>query len=215
MTTAVHLLRHGEVFNPDRVLYGRLPGYHLSELGIAQAEVAAQWLAQRPIAHLVSSPLERAQQTAAPLAALVGLPVATDERLIEAENKLEGRPVAGGAGLFTDPTNWRHFRNPLTPSWGEPYAQVAARVLAAARAARRQVEATGGTDAEAVCVSHQLPIVAARRRAEGLRLFHDPRRRQCTLASITTLFFDGEIVVGSEYAEPAAGVLPAGHGAGA
>ncbi len=213
MTTAVHLLRHGEVFNPDRVLYGRLPGYHLSELGIAQAEVAAQWLAQRPIAHLVSSPLERAQQTAAPLAALTGLTVATDARLIEAENKLEGRPVAGGAGLFTDVANWRYFRNPLTPSWGEPYARIAARVLAAARAARRRVEATDG--AEAVCVTHQLPIVAARRRAEGLRLFHDPRRRQCSLASVTTLVFDGEIVVGVEYAEPAAGVLPAGHGAGA
>ena len=211
MTTAVHLLRHGEVFNPDHVLYGRLPGYHLSELGIAQAEVAAQWLARRPIAHLVSSPLERAQQTAAPLAALTGLPVTTDERLIEAENKLEGRPVAGGAGLFTDLANWRYFRNPLTPSWGEPYARIAARVLAAARAARRHVEGTG----EAVCVTHQLPIVAARRRAEGLRLFHDPRRRQCSLASVTTLVFDGEIVVGVEYSEPAADVLPAGHGAGA
>jgi broad specificity phosphatase PhoE len=212
MTTAVHLLRHGEVYNPDRVLYGRLPGYRLSELGIAQAEVAAQVLAQRPIGYLVSSPLERAQQTAAPLAALTGRDVTIDERLIEAENKLEGRRVAGGKGLFTDVANWRYFRNPLRPSWGEPYAQIAARVLAAARAARRRVEGTG---LEAVCVSHQLPIVAARRRAEGLPLFHDPRRRVCNLASVTTLTFDGEIVVGIEYAEPAAGVLPAGEGVGA
>jgi len=212
MTTAVHLLRHGEVHNPDRVLYGRLPGFRLSDLGIAQAEVAAQFLAQRPVGYLVSSPLERAQQTAAPLAALTGCDVAIDERLIEAENKLEGRHVAGGKGLFTDVANWRFFRNPIRPSWGEPYVQIAARVLAAARAARRRVEGTG---LEAVCVSHQLPIVAARRRAEGLPLFHDPRRRMCSLASVTTFTFDGEIVVGIDYAEPAAGVLPAGHGAGA
>ncbi len=212
MTTAVHLLRHGEVYNPDHILYGRLPGFHLSDLGIAQAEVAARFLAQRPIGYLVSSPLERAQQTAAPLAALAGRPVELDERLIEADNKLEGRAVAGGKGLFADVSNWKYFLNPLRPSWGEPYAQVAARVLAAARAARRRVEGTG---LEAVCVSHQLPIVAARRRAEGLRLFHDPRNRECSLASVTTLVFDGEIVVGVEYAEPAAGVLPAGRGTGA
>lgn len=212
MTTAVHLLRHGEVYNPDRVLYGRLPGFRLSELGVAQAEVAAQFLAQRPIGCVVSSPLERAQQTAAPLAALSGVDIDIDERLIEAENKLEGRRVAGGKGLFTDVANWRYFRNPLRPSWGEPYTQIAARTLAAARAVRRRVEGTG---LDAVCVSHQLPIVAARRRAEGLPLFHDPRRRECSLASVTTLTFDGEIVVGIDYTEPAAGVLPAGHGAGA
>ncbi|HEY2297020.1 MAG TPA: histidine phosphatase family protein [Jatrophihabitans sp.] len=212
MTTPVHLLRHGEVDNPDGVLYGRLPGYRLSDLGIAQAKVAAEFLAERPIGHIVSSPLERARQTAAPLAELAGRTVEIDLRLIEAENKLQGRRVAGGEGLFTDPSNWRYFVNPVRPSWGEPYEQIAARVLAAARAARRRVEGTG---LEAVCVSHQLPIVAARRRAEGLRLFHDPRKRECSLASVTTLIFDGEIVVGTEYAEPAAGVLPPGHGAGA
>lgn len=212
MTTSVHLLRHGEVHNPDRVLYGRLPGFGLSELGVAQAELAAKYLAQRPIGHLVSSPLERARQTAAPLATLTGRGVAVDERLIEAENHLQGRRVAGGKGLLTDPANWRYFVNPFRPSWGEPYAQIAARVLAAARAARRRVEGTG---MDAVCVSHQLPIVAARRRAEGLPLFHDPRKRECSLASVTTLVFDGEIVVDLEYAEPAAGVLPQGEGAGA
>jgi len=212
MTTTVHLLRHGEVHNPDRVLYGRLPGFRLSELGVAQAGVAADYLAQRPIGHIVSSPLQRAQETAAPLAALTGREGRIDERLIEAANKLEGRNVAGGKGLFADPSNWKYFRNPFRPSWGEPYAQVAARVLAAARAARRRVDGTG---LEAVCVSHQLPIVAARRRAQGLPLFHDPRRRECSLASVTSLTFDGEIVVDVAYTEPATGVLPEGHGAGA
>ncbi|MGH8860923.1 MAG: histidine phosphatase family protein [Jatrophihabitantaceae bacterium] len=212
MTTTVHLLRHGEVHNPDRILYGRLPGFQLSALGLAQAHLAAQFLAQRPIGHLVASPMQRAQETAAPLAALTGREIAIDERLTEAANALEGKRVAGGKGLFADPSNWKLFRNPLRPSWGEPYAQVAARVLAAARSARRRVDGTG---LEAVCVSHQLPIVAARRRAEGLRLFHDPRKRQCSLASVTSLTFDGEIVVRVDYAEPAAGVLPEGHGAGA
>ena len=207
----VHLLRHGEVFNPDGVLYGRLPGFRLSELGIAQASLAARFLADKPIGYLVSSPLERARQTAAPLAELTGLSVEVDENLIEAANRLEGRRVAGGKGLFSDPSNWKYFLNPLRPSWGEPYAEIAERVLRAARAARARV-AGSGTDA--VCVSHQLPIVSARRSAEGKRLFHDPRKRQCGLASVTSLVFDGETVVRVDYAEPAA-TLPSGHGTGA
>jgi broad specificity phosphatase PhoE len=205
----VHLLRHGEVFNPDGVLYGRLPGYRLSDLGERQAEAAAKWLAGRDIGYLVSSPLERARQTAAPLAAATGLDVAIDDRLIEAANRLEGRRVAGGNGLFKDPSNWKYFRNPVRPSWGEPYVEIATRVLAAARAAR---DAAGVQ--EAVCVSHQLPIVCARRSVEGQHLFHDPRRRQCSLASVTSLTFDGDTVVRVDYTEPAA-ALPSGHGSGA
>ena len=205
----VHLLRHGEVHNPDRVLYGRLPGFRLSDLGVRQAQAAAQWLSGKDLGYLVASPLQRARETAAPLAEATGLPVETDERLIEADNHLQGRQVAGGKGLFTDVSNWRYFVNPFRPSWGEPYAEIAARVLAAARDAGARA---GGRDA--VCVSHQLPIVCARRSAEGKRLFHDPRRRQCSLASVTSLTFDGSRVVRVEYAEPAAD-LPAGEGAGA
>lgn len=213
--TTVHLLRHGEVFNPDRVLYGRLPGFRLSDLGVAQAKLAAEFLAQRDVGYLVSSPLERAQQTAAPLAAALGLAVALDERLLEATNRLEGRQVAGGKGLFTDPGNWKYFINPLRPSWGEPYAQIAARVLAAVRAARDHArDQAGTTGKDVVCVSHQLPIVIARRAAEGRPLFHDPRKRQCSLASVTSLTFDGDDIVEIDYAEPAA-TLPPGHGAGA
>jgi broad specificity phosphatase PhoE len=211
--TVVHLLRHGEVFNPDRVLYGRLPGYHLSDLGTAQAKLAAEYLAERPIGYLVSSPLERAQETAAPLAAAFDLAVAVDERLIEAGNALEGRHVAGGKGLLTDPANWKYFRNPLRPSWGEPYADIAARVLSAARAAREKAR-EGGADVEAVCVTHQLPIVVARRAAEGQHLFHDPRHRQCALASVTSFTFTVDVITHIDYAEPAA-VLPPGVGAGA
>jgi broad specificity phosphatase PhoE len=207
--TTVHLLRHGEVYNPEGVLYGRLPGFRLSELGERQAKLAADWLAQRDVGYVVASPLERAQQTAAPLAAATGLEIATDERLIEAANYLEGRRVAGGKGLFKDPTNWKYFRNPLRPSWGEPYTEIAERVLAAVRVAR---DAAGSRNA--VCISHQLPVVCARRSAEGQRLFHDPRKRQCGLASVTSFTFDGDVIVSVDYAEPAA-ALPSGHGAGA
>jgi broad specificity phosphatase PhoE len=209
VTTIVHLLRHGEVFNPDGVLYGRLPGFRLSELGEAQAKLAAEYLAGRNITHLVSSPLERARQTAAPLAQATGLTVAIDERLIEADNKLQGQPVAGGKGLFKDIRLFKYYWNPFRPSWGEPYVEIAARMRLAAKAAR---EAAG--DGEAVCVSHQLPVVMARRDAEGQRLFHDPRKRQCSLASVTSFTFDGDRIVDIGYSEPAAS-LPPGHGAGA
>jgi broad specificity phosphatase PhoE len=205
----VHLLRHGEVHNPDRVLYGRLPGFRLSDLGVRQAQAAADWLAQRDIGYLVSSPLERAQQTAVPLAEATGLDVALDDRLIEADNHLQGRRVAGGKGLFTDPSNWKYLINPVRPSWGEPYAEIAERVLAAARAAGDQADGR-----EAVCVTHQLPIVSARRQAEGQHLFHDPRKRQCGLASVTSFTFDGDTIVGVDYTEPASS-LPSGHGSGA
>ena len=213
VTTTIHLWGHGEVFNPGRVLYGRLPGFVLSDLGVAQAKLAAEYLASRPVAYLVSSPLERARQTAQPLAEALGLSVETDERLIEADNHLQGKQVAGGKGLFRDPALFKYYRNPFTPSWGEPYAQIATRVLAAARAARDAAQRIG-QDAEAVCVSHQLPIVIARRRAEGRRLFHDPRRRRCSLASVTSFTFAGDAIVRIDYAEPAA-TLPPGHGAGA
>ena len=215
VTVTVHLLRHGEVHNPDGVLYGRLPGYRLSALGEAQAKAASQWLAGMDIAYLVSSPLERAQQTASPLAEATGLPVALDDRLIEAANKLEGRAVAGGKNLFADPRMWVNYRNPFRPSWGEPYGEIADRMLAAARAARDAVLSVDGVpQGDAVCVSHQLPIVVARRAALGHRLFHDPRRRQCSLASVTSLVFSGDHIIDVRYHEPAAD-LPAGHGAGA
>lgn len=208
----VHLVRHGEVFNPDRVLYGRLPGFHLSDLGVRQAQAAADWLAARDIGYLAASPLERAQQTAAALAEKAGLSTVTDDRLIEADNYLQGRRVAGGKGLFRNPANWRYFVNPFQPSWGEPYRAIADRVLAAARAARDAACAAGA--AEAVCVSHQLPIVAARRAVQGRPLYHDPRKRQCALGSITSFTFDGDQVTRVAYLEPAP-ELPSGTGAGA
>jgi broad specificity phosphatase PhoE len=201
--TVVHLLRHGEVHNPAKILYGRLPGYRLSTAGEAMAVAAAEWFRGRDVTHLVSSPLERAQQTAAPLAEQLSLPVATDDRLIEAGNAFEGLAVAGGSGVFRAPRNWWKLRNPFAPSWGEPYVEIAARMLAAVEAAR---DAARGH--EAVLVSHQLPIWTVRLHAEGRRYLHDPRRRQCALASVTSLTYDGDRIDGVTYAEPAGATDP-------
>lgn len=196
--TVVHLLRHGDVHNPDGVIYGRLSGYRLSEIGQRQADLVAAHLAGRDIVHLVASPMQRAQQTAAPIAARLGLDVAVDDGLIEAGNRFEGLRVSVGDGVLRRPRYWPLLLNPFRPSWGEAYAELAQRMLAAAHRARER--ATGH---EAVCVSHQLPIYTLRRRIERKRLWHDPRRRQCSLASLTSLTFDGDTVADVSYSEPA------------
>jgi broad specificity phosphatase PhoE len=200
--TVVHLLRHGEVQNPGKILYGRLPGFGLSQLGQQMAKAAAQTLAREDITVVVASPLERAQQTAEPVAAQFGLSVGVDERLIEAGNWFEGKPVAAGEGAMRDPRNWWALRDPFSPSWGEAYTVIAERMFAALHAAR--VAAEGH---EAVCVSHQLPIWTLRRYLERKRLWHDPRRRQCALASLTSFHFEDARVVGIGYSEPAAHLI--------
>lgn len=202
--TIVHLMRHGEVHNPEGVLYGRLPHYVLSELGHEMAKAAASFLSSNQIVHLVSSPLERAQQTAAPLAEILQAPITTDGRVIEADNKFEGKTVGVGKGAFSNPKNWWILRNPFRPSWGEPYKDIAARMKLAIDDAR---DAARGR--EAVIVSHQLPVWIARQAYEGNSFVHDPRKRQCALASITSLTFDGDTYAGFSYAEPASSLLPA------
>jgi broad specificity phosphatase PhoE len=201
--TTVHLLRHGEVHNPGKVLYGRLPGFRLSTDGEAMARKAAAWFLGKDVTHLVSSPLERAQQTAAPLAGALSLPVAIDERLIEAGNAFEGLRVGVGDGILRAPQHWWRLRNPFRPSWGEPYVEIAARMLSAVEAAR---DAARGH--EAVLVSHQLPIWTLRLHVEGRRYVHDPRRRQCGLASVTSLTYDGDRITAVHYAEPAGATDP-------
>jgi broad specificity phosphatase PhoE len=207
-TTIVHLLRHGEVHNPEGVLYGRLPGYRLSERGQRQALTVAESVAGHDIAHVVASPLQRAQETAAPIAAAHRIDVATDERLIEAGNQFEGKRVAVGDGALRQPHHWPKLRDPFTPSWGEPYVEIAHRMLGAVYRAR---EAANGH--EALCVSHQLPIWTLRRFLEAKRLWHDPRKRQCSLASLTSLVFEGEELIQIVYSEPAGATDPKVTGA--
>src|SRR3984957_15647468 len=192
-TTVVHLLRHGEVDNPHGIIYGRLPGYHLSATGRLMAAAAADFFAERAVVALYCSPLERAQETARPVAERLGLPVVTDDRLIESWNHFEGLKFAVGDGGLRNPAHWPRLIHPFRASW-----DVAARMLAVMETAR---EAAAGR--EAVCVTHQLPIWVTRRAAEGRRLWHNPAMRECALGSVTSFTYSGDRLVGVAYTVPA------------
>ena len=210
-TTTVHLLRHGEVHNPEGVLYGRLTGFRLSQRGQDMATTVAAHLAEtggteaprRDVVHVVASPLQRAQETAAPIAAAFGLEITSDDRVIEAANHFEGKTFGVGDGSLRRPAHWPFLWNPFRPSWGEPYREQVARMLAGVAAAR-----AAAAGHEAVVVSHQLPIWVTRQALEGRRLWHDPRRRECSVASLTSLHWDGDTFTGITYSEPAADLLP-------
>jgi len=204
MTRAVHVLRHGEVENPEKILYGRQPGWRLSTRGQEMAHAVAEWSQDLNLGAIHASPLQRAQETAAPIAAKHKLEINTDERLIEAGNIFEGKKFELGSGVLRHPASWWHLRNPAKPSWGEPYTEQIERMLAAVFAAR---DAANGKDA--LVVSHQLPIWTLRSAVEGRRLMHDPRKRICTLASVTSLHLDDEGMISRvTYSEPAKHLLP-------
>ena len=197
-TTVVHLLRHGKVENPRGLIYGRLPGYHLSEDGRIMAKAAADYLAERDVVAVFTSPLERARETAEPVAERFGLEPIVDERLIESWNHFEGLVFGVGDGSLRRLEHWWYLRDPFSPSWGERYTSVVQRVLAAIADAR---DAARGHDV--VCVSHQLPIWVTRRSVEGRRLWHHPSNRECALASVTSFTYTGDAITGVTYAEPA------------
>jgi broad specificity phosphatase PhoE len=204
--TTVHLLRHGEVHNPGGVLYGRRDGFHLSDLGNQMAQRIAESIGDRDIVHLRTSPLERARETGAPLAAVRGLAPVIDPRVIESSNKFEGMSFAdGGMTFLKRPHLLRHMYNPLKPSWGEPYDEIAGRMVAAIHDAR---DAAAGH--EAVIVSHQLPIWTTRLFLEKRSYIHHPKNRQCTLCSLTSVVFDDDRMVQVRYSEPAGDLIPAG-----
>jgi len=204
MSTTVHVARHGEVENPEKILYGRQPGWRLSTRGQQMAETLGEWSKSINLGALHVSPLQRAQETAAPIARAHGIEITTDERLIEAANIFEGKSFELGSGVLKHPSSWRHLYNPWKPSWGEPYEEQINRMLAAVFAARK---AANGKDA--IVVSHQLPIWILRSAIEGRSMLHDPRKRICTLASVTSIHFDDEgVISGLSYSEPAGHLLP-------
>ena len=205
-------MRHGEVFNPERVLYGRLPGFRLSDLGQRMAEAAAADLVERgrPVARLIASPLQRTQESAAPIMAAFGLPIDVDERIIEPENRFEGKRMRGPGGALRDPRNWPSLLNPARPSWGEPFRSISTRMLAAIDDAFHSVD-----DGDVVLVSHQLPIWMVHRSLAQERLAHDPRKRRCDLSSITTLALRGTVPTEVGYTSPAASLLVPANDVGA
>lgn len=203
--TVVHLVRHGEVHNPEGVLYGRRDGFHLSDRGRQMAERVAEVMRTRDITVVRSSPLERAQETAAPLAAALDVEVGLDERVIESVNRFEGKRFGKGENALRNPLLWRHLWNPFKPSWGEPYQEIVARMMAAVQDVRR--DAAGH---EGLLVSHQLPIWTTRLHAEGRSFLHDPRKRQCTLCSVTSFGFVDDRIAQITYSEPAIDLIPRG-----
>lgn len=204
MTSTVHFLRHGEVHNPEKILYGRQPGWYLSERGQEMAQTVAEWSKQFDLGAVFASPLQRAQETARPLAVAHNLEIVTNENLIEAANVFEGKKFEMGSGVLRHPKSWRYLTRPWVPSWGEPYEQQVERMLAALFAAR---DAANGRDAFAI--SHQLPIWILRSAVEGRRMMHDPRKRECTLASVTSFHLDSNgDIEGVSYSEPARHLLP-------
>ena len=179
-------------------------GWHLSERGKEMAKTVAVWTKQFNLGAIHASPLERAQETALPIAKEHGLQIETDQRLIEAANIFEGKKFELGSGVLKHPTSWWHLRNPWRPSWGEPYEEQINRMLAAVFYAR---DKAGGKDA--LVVSHQLPIWILRSAIENRKLLHDPRKRICSLASVTSLHLDNEGVIQDiSYHEPAKHLLP-------
>lgn len=191
-------MRHGEVYNPDRVLYGRLPNFALSAEGRRMAAAAAAHLRglDRPVSALYASPLQRTRESAEPLTAAFGLTPIIDERVIEPTNVFEGKQMRRAV---LNPANWRYLRDPSIPTWGEPYLEVVQRMDAAMRDAWGQED--GG---DVVIVSHQLPIWVTHLAVAGEPLRHDPRKRRCALSSVTTFERHDLEWVEVGYSEPAA-----------
>lgn len=191
-------MRHGEVFNPNGVLYERIEGFGLSDLGHQMAKAAAEQLAKenRQISALFASPLQRTKESARPIEAHFGLQLIEEPRVIEPWNRFAGLRV-GPRALLLRPSIALNLYNPLRPSWGEPYKQIASRMTAAALAAWNSVDS-----GDVVIVSHQLPIWMLYRSASGLSLPHNPKDRRCSLSSITSF----EVVDGRlkevDYREP-------------
>lgn len=198
----IHLVRHGEVHNPEGVLYGRLPNFGLSDLGHRMALAAAEDLkAQgRRVAALYCSPLQRTRESARPFTKIFGLDPIADERFIEPTNVFEGKVLSAGR-LLLQPQRWIHFRNPNRPSWGEPYQQVVARMTEAVLEAADSV-----SHGDVVIVSHQLPIWMVHSSVTGRKLAHNPTQRRCSLSSITSFQLVEGKLVEVDYREPAKGL---------
>jgi broad specificity phosphatase PhoE len=197
----IHLVRHGEVNNPERILYGTLDGYGLTARGHEMATAVADYLAPFPVSRIVSSPLQRTRETAAPLVEKTGLLLDIDHRVVEGDNAFQGTRVTAKRLLGT-PRLWPLLRNPLRPSWGEPYKNIVARMMEAID------DAWGSVDSgHAVVFTHQLPIWMVHSHVVGKPLPHLPSRRRCTLGSVTSLVREAGKWREADYQEPAKHLL--------
>lgn len=206
--TTIHFVRHGEVENPNHVLYERLPGFHLSNRGLKMACATAKYIATVPqmrgISAIYSSPLERTQETAQQIASALQIgPIILDNRLIEAENNFRGKRIGYGEGALWKNNNWKLVSNLWKPSWGESYKSIAARV---GDFAREQVKNHPGE--QIVAVTHESPIWSYRHLLETGHAEHNMLLRKTALASITSITYDcaNMNVLSITYVDPAARV---------
>lgn len=215
--TTIHFVRHGEVHNPDHILYERLPGFHLSDRGRRMAEATARYLAASPqtntAAAIYSSPLDRTRETAQAILTALNetrmarneepLELVTDQRIIEAGNNFRGTRIGHGEGALWRNGNWRLVTNLWKPSWGESYRQIAARVGAFAQ---EKVREHAGQ--QIIVVSHESPIWSYRHLLETGHPEHNMLLRHTALASVTSITYDSQTgnVMSITYVDPAAGV---------
>lgn len=206
--TTIHFVRHGEVENPNHVLYERLPGFHLSNRGLEMARATAKYIATVPqmrgISAIYSSPLERTQETAQQIANALQIgSIILDNRLIEAENNFRGKRIGYGEGALWKNNNWKLVSNLWKPSWGESYKSIAARV---GDFAREQVKNHPGE--QIVAVTHESPIWSYRHLLETGHAEHNMLLRKTALASITSITYDctNMNVLSITYVDPAARV---------
>ena len=215
--TTIHFVRHGEVHNPDHILYERLPGFHLSDRGRRMAEATARYLAASPqtntAAAVYSSPLDRTRETAQVILTALNetraarneesLELVTDQRIIEAGNNFRGTRIGHGEGALWRNGNWKLVTNLWKPSWGESYRQIAARVSAFAQ---EKVREHAGQ--QIIVVSHESPIWSYRHLLETGHPEHNMLLRHTALASVTSITYDSQTgnVMSITYVDPAAGV---------
>ena len=154
--TTILFVRHGEVHNPDHILYERLPGFHLSDRGRRMAEATARYLAASPqtntAAAVYSSPLDRTRETAQAILTALNetrmarneepLELVTDQRIIEAGNNFRGKRIGHGEGALWRNGNWKLVTNLWKPSWGESYRQIGRSPHASAHSPRRRSRST-------------------------------------------------------------------------
>lgn len=215
--TTIHFVRHGKVFNPDHLLYERLPGFHLSDRGRRMAEATGAFIAGSPqmntVCAIYSSPLDRTRETAeaiidalTPVRAARGeepLELNIDTRVIEASNEFRGRRIGHGDGALWRPENLRLIRNLYRPSWGESYRSIATRMKAFAD--EKVAEYPGR---QIIVVSHESPIWSYRRLLGTGHPEHWMFLRKTALASITSVTYDNATgrVLSITYVDPAADV---------
>lgn len=212
--TTINFVRHGKVYNPDHLLYERLPDFHLSERGRRMAQATGRYIAQSPQLNtavaVYSSPLDRTRETANEILLELNkvraergqeaLGLLTDERIIEAGNEFRGTRIGHGEGALWKPRNLKLVRNLWTPSWGESYRSIAARVQ---DFALEKVHEYPGE--QIVVVTHESPIWSYRHMLETGHPEHNMLLRKTALASVTSITYDSETgkVISITYADPA------------